>query len=522
MKNKIKKTLALLLAAAMVIGMLAGCSKTGNDTPATDAPQQGSETQAPTEAEKSRVEKILDTDYTVTWYIDGDGAQEDVEAVEAEFNRYMKEEMNSNLKLKLVEYDWGSYTEKMNAMMSTSEYFDLCFAADWALPNGSNIQEGKWLPWDEYLDLVPEYTELLAPYREKIKDKGEDGVAMNYVMPTMKEMAWQGGLVFNKTAADACGITEDLYNLKSLDDLPALFDIYLEKFPEGIPYIATSSSLTSYFKTNFNLYTFFDNDADEYRIGFETPEFEQYLNTLRSWSKAGYIPEYEQTMENSELFNMHGECSFLVWFSGIKPGFEEERNPANLENYGWEYGITPMTQATITRSSILGNTTALSRTSKNPEAAAYLYQLICTNEYLTNLINFGIEGTHYTREADGSIAPVENSKYWPNMPYYLGNRYLDYKLKGEPDGLGKLYEEFNNAAITLKNDGFSMDPAVWDTTNYSAVLNNVQTQFGTKLVCGTITDAELAELKDKAYGAGIEDYVAALNAEYTKWKEANK
>ena len=57
---------------------------------------------------------------------------------------------------------------------------------------------------------------------------------------------------------------------------------------------------------------------------------------------------------------------------------------------------------------------AISRTSKNPEIAMKFLEMFNTDKYLNNLINFGIEGTHYVKVADNVIkAGPQNDQYNP-------------------------------------------------------------------------------------------------------------
>ncbi len=65
----------------------------------------------------------------------------------------------------------------------------------------------------------------------------------------------------------------------------------------------------------------------------------------------------------------------------------------------------------VTNASTTGAMTAISSTSKHPEKAMELINLVNTDSTLRNLLMFGIEGTHYEKVSDNQI------KRDPNGPY---------------------------------------------------------------------------------------------------------
>jgi putative aldouronate transport system substrate-binding protein len=335
-------------------------------------------------------------------------------------------------------------------------------------------------------------------------------------MPTMKEFPDQKGVIFNKTIAQELGIVDGLYDVKTLEELTPYFDQYLAKYPKGAAInLTVPSDITNVYCYGWTPYTvYFDDDLDKYAVGYESTHFADYLALVRDWAEKGYI-----TQPSEDPFQT--KDGWLVWFASTKPGLEEERNPALMLQYGYEYGQskTAIVPQVMTQESILGACTSLARASENPEAAVYLYEMICIDPVLTNLINFGIEGTHYTKDADGYIDLVANSGYYPAVNWYLGNRVIDYPLKGEPKDLGEQYVEFNNAAITLKNFGFDFDSSKFTRLDLlNGVIQNVRAQYEEQVARGLASDELIAEMAAKLDEVGIHDYCDELNRQYEEWK----
>jgi putative aldouronate transport system substrate-binding protein len=221
---------------------------------------------------------------------------------------------------------------------------------------------------------------------------------------------------------------------------------------------------------------------------------------------------------------MFGPESFLAYVNTGKPGDEEEMNPSNLQNNGFEYGETFLTRPIMGKGNILGVAFGLSVNSKNPEAAAFIYELICTDPALTNLLNFGFEGQHHTKDADGFISMAANSRYWPALQWEIGNRYLNYPLKGEPQNLGDLYDEFNKSALVPQNNGFTR-PETYTEYNqdiFEAMRATLATQYFTAAICGTLTDRDIQDIKDKLASVEAQRYLDILNRYYKEWQTNNR
>jgi putative aldouronate transport system substrate-binding protein len=96
-----------------------------------------------------------------------------------------------------------------------------------------------------------------------------------------------------------------------------------------------------------------------------------------------------------------------------------------------------------------------------------LLELFNTDKYLNNLINYGIEGTHYVKVSDNVIkAGLAVDQYNLGMQWMFGNQFINYLYSNEDPKKWDKFNAFNKAALPLKSLGSSLPwrPAPWMRT----------------------------------------------------------
>lgn len=526
-----KKFLATLLIVAMTVLTLAGCGKQETPTkPAENKPADKTEA----DANNGGTEKnqFADVNYTLKLVTTGWEVQDDQEAVQKAISDKFAELGYPGLGVEVIGFSWADFDAgKMSTFVTSGEDYDVLWCPDWVNFWNEAYQGGAFQPWDPYLDLVPAYGEMVAPYKDfigKVDPEADESDETTYVyrVPTFKEFTnTQCAMRFNLDAARDLGIEEELRNIKDVNDLDPYLQMFLDKYPDRMPVLATDTgNLRGFFNGGVDSNPFapvYSPEKDAYIIGVFEDWFKEYENTLHRWVDAGFIPEYEVTGNTQDLMQKFGAESFLVYFNSGKPGLEAELN-LNAAADGHEWGVTSLVQDTVELGSIMGNPYALNAKSKNPEAAAFIYEMLCTNADLNNLLNFGVQGVHYNLDADGTLQKVENSGYYPGIMAWLGNRLLCHRLPGEPEGgVGPLYQECNDNAVTLKNFGFPgpmaefRDDSVWDV--YWGVHGAVWDQYNRAMETGRLTDADIETIQKQLLDGGAESVLNTYNKSYEKW-----
>jgi len=516
MNNEKKKYKTLLYIFIIPVILLTGCSgKTKSVAEGIDV-----------------YERMSKTKHEVKFLFPGWDPQSDTDIVIKAFNDKLTELGYPGLSIRIDGMDWGSWGQRATAIVLTGGDYDLAYAPGWAPFYDDAMSGGAWKPWDSYIDLIPEFAELLAPWREYLYVWGVDTNETHiYRIPNIKEYAsYLCEARWNKTVADKLGITDDLRNIKTVYDLEPYLEMYKNAYGNnGMAVLAVDTdSLFSCFILSAGANPFmpaYDINTDSYINAAFTPWFDEYLQLRRNWYSKGYIPDYQQTELWDDLVCKFGPESFLVYFSIGKPGGEVEMNQTSIQTYGFEWGTTFLTPPYVDIGSLMGVAWALNVRSKNPEASAFIFALLSTNRELTNLINFGIENIHYTLDSSGILIKNEPSRYYPNLLWMLGNRFLCHRLPGEPENMAQLYEEFNNNAIRYPNFAYPWpNDDAWKGVDYDmfrGVYGALWTQYQRSIQTGTISDYEIADIRRKLTQANYQAIDAVLNKDYEAFKTAS-
>jgi putative aldouronate transport system substrate-binding protein len=123
--------------------------------------------------------------------------------------------------------------------------------------------------------------------------------------------------------------------------------------------------------------------------------------------------------------------------------------------------------------------------------------LLHTDKQIVNMINFGIEGEHFTRNGEIISATDKTAQYSPGVAWELGNQFLNYVWDSEDPEKWNLFKEFNTGAISSPGLGF-----VFDSENVKAevgAMANVIKQYSKPIETGSIDPVK-----------GLPEYIAAL------------
>ncbi|MBB6694024.1 ABC transporter substrate-binding protein [Cohnella xylanilytica] len=485
----------------------ASASPSASPSASGSAPASGS-------ASPSAASKLEEVELTL--YYPGT-PQKDEQVVEQAINEYLKDKINAKVDLNPI--DWGAWDSKMNLMISSSQPADIIFTAAW---NGFTVNVGK----GAFLDI----TDLIDQYGKEMKAElnpaflsGSKINGRNYAVPTNKELAATRGLLLRKDIVEKYGM--DLSSIKTVADLEPMLKTVKEKEPGMTPfYVSSDSGLL----TNLNFDSLGDNSVPGvlHKLGTETtilnepatPEFKEAAALSRKWYQAGYINKDAATTKVKPDEMMKAGKVF-GYTAALKPGAAEEV----MRSVGVPLVQVELTEPTITTGDTTGSMLAISRTSKNPERAMMLINLLHTDKTLNNLVNYGIEGKHYVkvegsdnviRYPDGVDAAT--STYSPGTNWQLGNQFLNYLFDTENPKKWELFKAFNDSAKPSIALGFSFNSDSVKS-EVAACVNVYKEYFGT-LNAG-IVDPEkyIPQFLDKLKASGVEKVIAEKQKQFDEW-----
>lgn len=511
---KAKKWLSVSLSAALISSvLLTGC---GSEKQAESSTSSVSNS---TSAATSTAEQLEPVE--LTWYFVGGGQEKDAELVNAEASKYLKDKINASIKL--IQFDWGSYDTKMNAMVASGEEFDLAFTCGWAFSYRQNATRGAFAHIDDNMldKYAPEAKEIIG--QDLLTAAEVNGKV--YALPVVKEKAHNFGILFNKALVDKYSI--DYSNVKTLADLEPVLKTIKEKEPSIYPLVTTTKPgpLVT-FVSEFNLLSgaemipgalYPNNDAGNTKVfnQYDTPEYKEYLKIMRKWFNEGLIRKDAATLKNDPSID---EGKYFAYPLQMKPGKAEEQKKPAVE---WvQHDITPVLTSNMDTN---GSMTAISTTSKNPERAMMLLNLMYTDKTLINTLLFGIENTHYTKKSDNVIEIKQDSGYdkYAGSGWMFGNQFIQYlNVNEDPMKWDKL-KDFNSKATALNSLGFTFNNESVKTE--LAALNNVCLEYLPVLVTGSVDpDKYLPIFLNKLKESGSEKVIAEIQTQYDEFLKAKK
>ncbi|NOU74956.1 DUF3502 domain-containing protein [Paenibacillus sp. LMG 31458] len=498
--------LALGLAMSSI---LAGCSSKNETSSSPSAAPSASAAVSPAATTAPKLEPV-----ELTWYLDNTPPA-DVATVEAAMNKILQEKLKVTLHLKFV--DWGAYDQKMQVVNAAGENYDLAFTANWANNYYQNVSKGTFIPVD---DLLQKYAPTILQTIPKI---GWDAAKVNgkiYAIPNYQVWTMTNAIGFRKDLADKYGFKSE--NVKTLADLEPFLAQVKQNNPEMVPYEMDKAGT---FGVNLVAYGF-DEVAGRNIPGaikltdsslkivnqFESDEFKSYVNLMRDWNKKGYIRKDAATLADGQADRKAGKTASL---SLGNMGPDDLDNPPNIGSTSYPSYVSRITQPYLLTSSIIATMTGISSTSKNPERAVMLLDLLFKDKELYNIFANGIEGKHYQKPEGYKKVDMKDSTYNPQFDWEIGNSFNSLFMSPTvADASIKMNQSAKGSPIL----GFTFDPN--PVKAEIAQTATVTAQYIPLLTTGSADTAQfLPEFIDKLKKAGSDKIIAEEQKQIDAWKQ---
>ena len=497
-----KRILALALGAALSISLLAGCGGSvsgnvgGNATAGGDAGSGG-------DAAKT---------VTINMTTMGIGNLADAKAVQDAVKAISVPEIGVELNWTVL--DIGQWFEQYNLILSGSEAVDL-------LPNfggvAQGVAQGSFL---ELEDLYAQYGQGISQYYpEKFAQAGYiDGHL--YGIAPQKDFAATKNITYREDIIKELGI--DVSNVKTLADWTPVLAAVHEAYPEMYGFVSNGGNSLNQFD-NYNWDTLTDGLGVLMDYGqnttvtnlYETELYEELCRTMREWYVAGYTDRDTATSTQTGSDLMKAGKAFCTISTG-NPGTEAEYET----NTGYDCGTIALTNPLSGTGNVTAMMWAIPSFAKQPEAAMKFLNLMYTNKEVSDLLNYGILGTHYEVKDDGSYDYVggdgSNCAYHPEMTWIWPNSYIGGHWTGREADLGDRMTTFNNEALASKAMGFVYSNSA--VTNEVTACSNVVRQYAYGLETGSVDiDEVLPQFQKALKDAGIEKIIAEKQTQLDAW-----
>ncbi len=355
-----------------------------------------------------------------------------------------------------------------------------------------------------------------------------------YGIPTYKPIALTPMLVYRQDIADALGL--DMSTVNSVEDITAVLTAVKAAYPDMTPMAAVNTGNIGLGLTVPDVDYLTDNYYspkgvlmnDELTVVdyYASDAFKNIANLARNWYENDLVMKDAATTSSTaaELMSSGNYFCYLASYS-----YPEADTAASLEAQcgGYDLGAKIVGSAFLDTTSINALTWCVASTSTTPEAALKFINLTFTDTDVCNLIIYGLEGRDYVKNADGTVSYPEGQEA-ASVPYTaqlscgtLGNFFIMYPMAGT-DPASLVWElEQNQAAKTSVAMGFTFDSSTVKT-EYTAVTNVID-QYLPGLLCGSVDPAtEIPVFLERLADAGLNEIIAAKQAQLDTWVAANK
>ncbi|MBE5889693.1 MAG: extracellular solute-binding protein [Lachnospiraceae bacterium] len=268
----------------------------------------------------------------------------------------------------------------------------------------------------------------------------------------------------------------------------------------------------------YNSYGVIFNEDDKVVNFYGTKEYAKKCETHRKWYQEGYcVPDSSSngyttsdSMANGQIFGFVSNGGV-----GMSSAYWSKITGKNIA------GI-PMSDITTTADNVINFSWGVSSTCENPQKVVDFLELLYTNVDLMNLMNYGIEGTHYVTNEGSKIISYPDGvdattvgygnfvgTYGDSSKIYQREPLTDEFVEHIPDYM------YPNAA-TSKYIGFTFNSEKV-STQVENVLAVIQ-EYAPALECGIVEPEEQIKAFNEALeAAGMNDIIAECQSQLDAW-----
>lgn len=511
MKKPFLKVGTLLIAIAMLSGMMVGCSDSdsGNSTVTSSNSSSNSESQETP---------------VISYYYPVSPSDHDQKVWES-LNPYLEE--NANVTVDYHPIDWGEYDDRTNTIVSSGQAFDLMFCNNTYF---SKVQLGACMPVEDLLQEQPVWEEL--PDWLWLAATVDGHI---YGVPTYKDCAAVPGLIYNKTLCDELGITIP-ESYKTEAEWNDIFYEAKEKrdaaYPEdaNIP-ILTSTMMAQMFDstgTNFAAANIPGMElAEGYEAGaelfnyYDTPEYEARAKLHKQWVTDGIYPMDSANYDTERSIQNSGKImfQFTLGYVSVDP---------HMWGDDFEIAFSTCDNKFLATGYAMFGSNVVGAKSENPEAVVRYLNMVNTDNFVANTIRFGVEGEYWNKTEDNRLdftgtlnEDPQQRAYYNWYGWQFGQLFNMSLPLQESDTLWDDLKEANETAYVSDNMGwiFDQDPVSTEIASCNAVV----TEYNDNLERGMSPDVDqaLADFREKLKAAGVEKITAEAQRQLNEWREAN-
>jgi len=540
----VKKVAIFIITLALMVSLFA-CSTpppASNTTAEAAATTQAPTTTAATTTTTTQTtttttteaKPALDTSTFVNLvsYMPGDSSP-DSERVAGEINKILLEDLNCSVTFNYL--TWADYQGRYRLLLTSGEQVDMIYSANW-LSDRVYAKQNAWIWLD---DLLPVYAPKLYDFITEIKgeygwiDASEGGRI--YAIPCASKGYRDGGIIYR----------EDLrkkYNLpvpNTVENLEAFCQGIKDNEPGMVPMLEPASSGVAGY-AGYAALELMQLEHMRYTISNEGVMVGYTTNRDGSFSYRDVINYYESDIVLDHLKVMKrfldkgfwsrnalsnpiddpdgafkvGQCAVRV--AGQNGGkWSGYNSQAAIEGNGWDFVFLTYKSFFNSSSPVQPTQDAMAfprQGCRNVERALAVTEKYVLDEKVFDLLMYGIEGEHYTRDENNYYVPGPNNVNFPQGAFNFWNiDNINFGLLTPTEvALRAHYAELDKYKKVYPLP-FSLDTK--SVESETAAFLQVREQFFTPIVAGLSNDIEgdlqnfIAKAKAVGYEKAQKNYI---------------
>ena len=453
------------------------------------------------EMEESLIKKDI---VELIWYQPGEETK-DLMLVEDALNAYTSDKIGVTVDIRPIAF--SDYSQHMKQIMNSNQAYDLAFTSEGINNYVDAVQNDEFLILNELLQIHGQ------DMMKEIDDIFWNGIRVNqkiYGVPTQKEAIYMPMWVFREEYINEYNIPyEDVWELEDLE--PHLQTIRIHE--KGV----IPLQLDKTFKLPSHFQEIAPGVGYDYRTRkieiekiYESDEMLAQFNQMHQYYKRGYV-----NSDATQVTSVNDDSKQFITLKSGQP----------YAQYSWSHQLgydvvarNAMTDFVVTNQSIRSAITAISSQTKYPEEAMQFLNLLHTDEYVINLLIYGIEGIHYKKIGDTVIQLMPQSQDYIVPNYVQGNLFLSYTIEEEPVNKWEAFEDVNEKAHKSLLLGFDFDPSYVERE--VSELERIINVFSRGLNTGTLDpNVYVPKLNEMLTQAGIDKVVTEIERQVNLWLE---
>lgn len=516
-----RKITSILLCGAMMISLLAGCG--GSDSQQNSDGANNNDTQQSAQAGENTGEADGEAYHMVLEVITYGYDDPDLQLVQDAVNEITVPEIGVEVEFLTVPI--ADMATKLGLLVSGGEQIDLVCAGLLTTP-ANLVADGLLQPITEYVQASELLNSLSEGIIEACTINGEI-----YAYPGNVAPAADVRFFYDADLAEQYNITVP----EKLDTDEAWEELFAQIKASGMEQYAITLGNGQAGEPNVN-YTFDALGDDTYcAYGvvmdmlngttvenlYATEEYAQKCELHRRWFEEGYcVPD-----SISNNYNTVDSMSQGMVFGFISQGGVSMSDAYFSGTTGKNIASVPLGDRVIKASNVTKFCWGVSSSCERPDKAVEFLELIYANTDLANLLNYGIEGTHYVTTEGSSIISypegVDSSTcgYGAFVASYGNSAEIYQRQPLTDEFVATIPDYMYETSTASKFLGYTFDPSNV-TTEVTAVTAVIQ-QYGYPLECGTVDpETTIPEFLEALEAAGMSKIVEENQAQLDAWLAA--